>query len=158
MTEQHPPTAVWNPLKRNLPASEGQRIQVRFDWVDLRDVASSMIAAEKRGKTGENYLLPGHYATVEELAGMAAATSGVEVTARKAPMWLARMTAPFGKLFGGSSNLNYTPDALHALRYSPPISGAKAATELGHKPRPTSDSVRDVYQWFSRRGDLEGEA
>ena len=127
-----------------------------FDWVDLRDVAASMIAAEKRGRTGDNYLLAGHYASIEELAGMASATSGVEVTARKAPMWLARLAAPLGAFGRGAGrDLSYTSDALHALRYSPPISSAKAATELGHKPRPTADSVRDIHQWFDRRGDLE---
>ena len=31
-----------------------------FDWVDVRDVVAALLAAEERGRTGENYLVGGH--------------------------------------------------------------------------------------------------
>ena len=38
-----------------------------FDFVDVRDVVSSALAAEEKGRTGENYLLGGHPHSVTEL-------------------------------------------------------------------------------------------
>jgi dihydroflavonol-4-reductase len=128
-----------------------------FDWVDLRDVAAGTLEAERSGATGENYLLPGHHASIEELAAIAADVSGVESTARSVPMWMARVWGPIGNLLGGNKGtaLAYTSDSLHALRYHPPISGAKAAAELGHRPRSTRESIEDIYGWFASRGALE---
>ena len=127
-----------------------------FDWVDVRDVAASLLSAERHGVTAENYILPGHHATLQQLADMAAKASGVQVTAPKVPMWVARAWSPMGNLFGRKSGnpLWYTSDALHALRFSPPVSGRKAAGELTHSARSVQDSVNDIYDWFSRRGDL----
>lgn len=128
-----------------------------FDWVDLRDVATAAIEAERSGVTGENYLIPGHHASLEELAAIASDVSGVDFSPRVVPMWMARAWGPIGNLLGGKegSALAYTSDSLHALRFHPPISGAKAAAELGHRPRSTRESVEDVYGWFSKRGALE---
>jgi dihydroflavonol-4-reductase len=128
-----------------------------FDWVDLRDVASSMIEAERSGATGENYLLPGHHATIPQLAELASDVSSIEIEAPTIPMWVARAWSPLGTLLGRRSGnpLWYTADSLHALRFSPPVSGMKASKTLGHSPRPLPDSVKDIYEWFVERGALE---
>ena len=47
-----------------------------FDWVDARDVASSLLVLEVKGRTGENYLLPGHRASFATLAKLAANVTG----------------------------------------------------------------------------------
>jgi len=56
-----------------------------FDWVDVRDVSAALLAAAERGRTGENYLLGGHRASVAELGRVAA-----EVAGRRPP----RVVAP----------------------------------------------------------------
>jgi len=55
-----------------LPAT----VEGGFDWVDVRDVVTALLAAETRGRTGENYLVGGHYATTRELAEVAHAVTG----------------------------------------------------------------------------------
>jgi len=42
----------------------------------------------------------------------------------------------------------FTPESLHALATDPTVSGQKAARELGHFPRPTQDTVADIYAWL----------
>jgi dihydroflavonol-4-reductase len=121
-----------------------------FDWVDVRDVASSMIAAESDGTTGENYLLPGHRQSIRELAAIAEQVSGVPAPRITAPMWLVSLLAPMATVMSRrtGSALWSTTEALHALENSPPISGDKAADVLGHKPRPTQATVASLYDWF----------
>src|SRR5262249_43483458 len=56
-----------------------------FDWVDVRDVAGGAMAAEKKGRRGERYLLSGHWCSVRELRDVVA-----RVTGRPGP----RLTVP----------------------------------------------------------------
>ncbi len=49
-----------------------------FDWVDVRDVSRSLMAAAERGRTGENYLLSGHYRSVVEFFETVERVSGVK--------------------------------------------------------------------------------
>ena len=126
-----------------------------FDWVDVRDVATGMMAAEAKGVTGENYLLGGHRHSIADLAALAEHCTGVRSPAcRHRCGWPA--TAPAGLWWSrwrGTQPL-FTPESLHALLTDPTVSSAKAARELGHEPRATEDTVRDVYAWFRETGIL----
>jgi dihydroflavonol-4-reductase len=125
-----------------------------FDWVDARDVAMTLIAAGERGRTGESYLVPGHWCSIRELAALAQATTGVPAPQRVVPMTLARAWGPIGTRLGRSSDnpLVFTGEALHALRFGSRVSGAKAERELGHTARPLEESVRDLYAGFRELG------
>lgn len=139
-------------FQRRLPAL----IEGGFDWIDVRDVASSMVAAGRKGRRGENYLLPGHHLTLRELAVVARRVSGVPKPAVTVPMWFARMWSPLADFVSRRSGnpLWYTTESLHALRFNPIVSGSKAETELGHRPRPIDETVADVHQWALDRGLL----
>jgi dihydroflavonol-4-reductase len=45
-----------------------------------------------------------------------------------------------------------TTDMLHTLRTFPYVDGTKAATELGYRPRPLAETVRDLYESFRSAG------
>ena len=128
-----------------------------FDFVDVRDVCASILAASERGRTGENYLLGGHWAHVTEVAGFVEELTGSKPPWITSPMWLARVGAPFMELWHALTGMEplYTSEALHALRATRELSHAKAARELGHDPRPTRDSVHDALKDFAARGLLE---
>ncbi len=129
-------------------------IEGGFDWVDSRDVANSILAAEARGLKGENYLLPGHHCTVAELATIVEQVSGTPKPRITMPMWMAKMWSPVGDRLSrrSGSALTFTSESLHDLQHCPPITGEKAHQQLGHEPRPIVDTVADVYDWFGRRG------
>jgi dihydroflavonol-4-reductase len=127
-----------------------------FDWVDVRDVAKGLLAAAERGRTGQNYLLPGHRATVTEMTSACAAAAGVRPPRVTVPMWAAKLGAPLGEWVArrkGDEPL-FTREGLHALQSDPEVSGAKAAAELGHAPRTFETSVADTYRWFRDQGAL----
>jgi len=127
-----------------------------FDWVDVRDVVSSMLAAEERGQRGENYILSGRWYSISELAAFASAVTGVRAPPIVTPMWLARIGAPFVTSWGQLTRREplYTSESLAALRASREIDNSKAVHHLGHVARPTEQTVRDVYDWFESAGLL----
>ena len=50
-----------------------------------------------------------------------------------------------------------TPEMVQTLQATALISGARAATELGHHPRPLRESVRDALAWYRAQGMLGAE-
>jgi dihydroflavonol-4-reductase len=124
-----------------------------FTWVDVRDVVSSMLAAEERGRCGESYLLTGHWCSMVQLAGQAEAFTGVRAPGFTVPLWLAGMAAPAMTLWAKMTGAEplYTREALHAVTACRNISWQKAADELGHSPRPLEETIQDVYRWFAGR-------
>lgn len=139
--------ALW---RRRLPAL----VPGGFDWVDVRDVVKAIRLAAERGRTGENYLIPGHRLSVAELA-MVAARIG-PVVDRIVPLWTVRAATPIGELLVRTtgSHLLPTREAMHALASFPRVDGAKAARDLGYTPRPIEDTLRALHESFVATGWL----
>lgn len=135
-------------------------IEGGFDWVDVRDVVSGLLAAQDKGRAGESYILSGSWASVRALGALAATATGVAPPRLTAPMWLARVGAPFvtafHRLFGGEPL--FTDESLRALRANPTIVRAKAERELGYTARPLVETVRDTYAWLADTGRIEAAA
>ena len=164
------PTGVLGPYDRG-PTGVGQffvELQRRrvpmliaggFDCVDVRDVVQATLAAEGRGRRGENYILGGRWHSVPELAGLSEAVTGVPGPRFVCPVALARFWAPFQMAwdrFRARPPL-YTPDALHHIsRSNRRVSSARAREALGFTARPVTDSVRDAVRWFENGGRLNG--
>lgn len=131
-----------------------------FNWVDARDVSAGILAAAERGRTGEGYLLPGHWASVRELAALAADITGVAPPRTVLPMALARAVAPFALGYARMARREplFTGESLAALRGNQQVRGDKAEAELGYRPRPLSETVADIYRWFVEAGTIEPNA
>jgi nucleoside-diphosphate-sugar epimerase len=121
-----------------------------FDWVDARDVALGMIAAMKKGKKGERYILGGHWAKVVELARLVEQFSGVPRPKFVSPMWLAKIGTPFVSGFAQVTGKRplYTSDAISLLGSYRNVSHRKATDELGYNPRPLEETIKDTVEWF----------
>lgn len=131
--------------ERELPVG----IRGGFDFVDVRDVVSGILAAEARGRTGENYILSGHRVSGKELAEVAERITGVRGPRISMPISIVNQLAPLFLRFtpGGETPL-ITPDSVHAVKYSPSICHHKASKELGYNARPIFETIRDTYAWF----------
>lgn len=129
-----------------------------FDWVDVRDVAAALIAAAQRGRTGENYLIGGHRASVTELGRLAAEVSGGTAPRLVSPLGPVRMAADLAVRAAGprrAGRLLLTPEALHALATDPVVDYSKAVAELGYRPRPLAETVADLHASFVAEGRLK---
>lgn len=132
-------------MTRKIPVG----ITGQFDFVDVRDVVEGLIAAGDRGRTGENYLLSGSRLSIRELGMLVERYSGVPVPPLSIPLRLVTPLAPLVmQIEQRTKKPIFTPDAMHALKYSPVVSHYRAATELGYRSRPIHETVRDTVAWF----------
>jgi dihydroflavonol-4-reductase len=123
----------------------------------VRDVVQGALAAEQRGRRGERYLLSGTWLIVKDLAALVEEITAVSAPRFTAPMWLAYAGLPFINALSRLKRTEplYTKESLHALQNHRYISHEKAARELGYKPRPLQETLRDTYEWFGAHGYLE---
>jgi dihydroflavonol-4-reductase len=128
-----------------------------FNWVDARDVAAGALAAEARGRTGERYLLSGHWAPMPDIAAIMERATGRRGPRLVAPLWLAKVGLPFigayAKLAG--SQPLYTAPSLRALTEHRECDNAKARGELGFSPRPLERTIVDAFAFYAEAGLLE---
>ncbi|MCB0510758.1 MAG: NAD-dependent epimerase/dehydratase family protein [Bacteroidetes bacterium] len=121
------------------------------DWVDVRDIAEGTIAALERGRKGEKYLLGSEFFSIQELALMIGDIYKKKVPTLVLPFWLARLGVPFEQIktkISGKPN-GFTQEALTALKYgNTKISHQKASDELGYKPRPVREALKDAIDWL----------
>lgn len=139
--------------RRRLPAL----VPGGYDWVDVRDVVRGAMAAEKKGRTGERYLLSGHWATLADMARIVEETAGIPAPKMIVPMWLARIGAPFSSLHARLTGRRpiYTSESLQIVMKANRNSvHAKATRELDHQPRPLKETVADTIAWFRQVGML----
>jgi dihydroflavonol-4-reductase len=125
-----------------------------FNWIDVRDVCEGALLAALHGKSGERYILSGEWHAISGIASMLARVSGCAMPGFVAPMWLARLGAPFAAWFSALSGKRplYTSGSLSALRSHRFVSSEKAMRELGFRPRPIQETIRDAYEWLVESG------
>jgi dihydroflavonol-4-reductase len=131
-------------------------IEGGFNWVDVRDVAAGALAAEARGRSGERYLLSGHWASMPDLAALMEECTGRQGPRLVAPLWLARLGLPFLSAWSKLTRQAplYTAPSLRALTEHRVCSNAKAGAELGFTPRPLAQTISDTFAFYGRAGLL----
>ncbi len=122
-----------------------------YDWVDVRDVVSGTIKAIQKGKSGESYLLSGHYIPLSDIYEMLRKIKGGGKKLPLIPFWLARIGVPFLGLWAGITRSKplYTSESIEILKTAHPnISSDKAAKDLGYTSRPFEETLQDTIEWF----------
>lgn len=121
-----------------------------YDFVDVRDVADGLIAAAEHGKRGESYILSGQKITIRYLLETVREVTGKQFFQLKIPFDLAKFAALFTPMYYEFAKVTprFTPYSLEVLQSNSNISHAKAARDLGYKPRPVYNSIHDTVKWF----------
>ncbi len=132
-------------------------IKEGYDWVDVRDVVRGALLAEERAEAGSQVILSGHWASLREIAEMIGDMRGIKPPRFTAPMWLARLAAPFSEAAAVLCKRNalLTSEALRALRTHQLISRERAEELLGYSPRPLKVTIHDTLKWLEKKGLLD---
>lgn len=124
-----------------------------YDWVDVRDVARGAILAQQNGKSGDRYILSGHWRSLQEIAQLTAGFAGVSAPKLIVPIWLAELFQPVMAKLAQINDVQplYTKSMLSAMRSNRQISHAKATRDLGYAPRPFEETLQDTLDWFRQQ-------
>ncbi|WP_327145627.1 NAD-dependent epimerase/dehydratase family protein [Nocardia sp. NBC_01327] len=137
---------LWDAARGRVPVM----ISGGFDLVDVRDVASGLILAGERGKTGENYLLGGHFTNMLHATRLAAEINGRMKPAFAIPAKfinsLMPVMEPVAKALGSD---RISKASMGALLAAPIVEHDKATAELGYRPRPAAETVRDLIAFYN---------
>jgi dihydroflavonol-4-reductase len=124
-----------------------------FDMVDVRDVAQGFVLAAEKGRTGENYLLPGHRHALDEAQRLAARLGGRAAPKVTLPLRLLEVIRPFADPIASRLGSDaFAAAALENLTMSPRVDGSNAAAELGYVARPVAETVTDLVDFLRERG------
>jgi dihydroflavonol-4-reductase len=128
-----------------------------YNWVDARDVVDGALAAEKKGRTGECYLLTGHWVHLCDVSALVGRLTARKTPSGATPMWLASFVSYFFYFFSKirKKTPKFTPAAMKSVQMHRYISHQKATDELGYKTRPFEETIKDTLEWFKSACMLE---
>ena len=121
-----------------------------YDIVDVRDVAKGILQIIEKGRSGESYLLTGHYVTVKELIEEAAKVANKKPVKNKVPHFAIKAVSPFIERHAKRHNKAplFTGFSMDCLVQNSNYSYKKANEELGYSPRPLEETMKDTIEWM----------
>jgi dihydroflavonol-4-reductase len=134
-------------------------VEGAYDFVDVRDVADGMIAAQAHGRQGESYILSGQKLSVRYMLEMVREVTGKAFASIKLPFSLAQFAAKFTPYYyrWSKTRPRFTPYSLEVLQSNPVFSHAKATLELGYHTRPSLETIADTVRWFFENHKVQAE-
>ena len=128
-------------------------IDAGFNWVDVRDVSEAAINCITLGKQGQHYIIPGQWATFEQISTMISKQIHLRTNLVTLPFWSAYLALPFAFLFSKltGNRPSFSRGSLHALaEQCQNIPGDLAKKDIGHSPRPLVETINDTITWFKK--------
>ena len=122
-----------------------------FNWVDVRDVAKSAVNCVDMGVDGQNYILPGHWASIPHLSTLIKQITGNRTHLVSVPFWTAYLALPFASLSSRKSGKrpSFSRGSLKALAIQcRNIPGTLANEHLEHQARPLEETIDDTVSWL----------
>ncbi len=126
-----------------------------FNFLDVRDVAKTLINTIILGESGNRYIIGGEKKSVGELIDLVIAarkTSGIKL---RVPTALALSTLKFQMLYWKlmKKKILYSTQSLRHLQFHQFIDDSKARKNLQHTSRPLTETFNDIHQWLSGAGN-----
>ncbi len=128
-----------------------------FDMVDVRDVALGMCAAADHGRTGESYLLAGHFTEFIDALRISANWNGKREPRAAIPLSVLGACAPMLDVLGRMARRDIVgAAAIDTVLNAPRVDATKARCEFGHDPRPIEQTIGDLIAFFRDTKRLKG--
>ncbi len=157
------PTAVFGPpnyarCKQNNAFISMSKRQIPFvfkggyNWVDVRDIASSICNALTRGQLGESYILGGNYYTLKDLSRVVAKVSNKRIPCFEVPIALVKSFLPIIRVYYKmrKQDPSVTRESIEILEFGNKfIESEIEKKDLGHNPRPIDETMNDLLSWHN---------
>lgn len=122
-----------------------------FNFVDVRDVATGLILAAIKGKSGEHYVFGGQNFTLKDFFEKLQNLSNIPAPKRSIKYSLAYITAALMELFAdwiSHKKPMATREGVKAARQPLYFSSAKANRELGYEPRDIDEALKEEVAFY----------
>jgi dihydroflavonol-4-reductase len=129
-------------------------VDTGLNVVHVEDVALGHVLALERGVVGERYILGGENLSMADILAMVDDVAGRRQWRARLPvggLWPAALGAEAWARARGTEP-RVTRDHLRMARKRMFFSSAKAASELGYRPRPARAAIADAIAWFRAAG------
>ena len=129
-----------------------------FDFVDVRDVVQGALLALEKGRSGETYILGGHYYSIKAFADMVLHVKNSKKKMAVLPFFMAILGVPFIKLWAFLTKEPPLYDRVYMdilQDGNKKVSSNKAKNELGYQPRPLTETIADTINWFKESGKIK---
>ncbi|KAI5404357.1 hypothetical protein KIW84_051498 [Lathyrus oleraceus] len=126
----------------------------KFSFSHVDDVVAGHIAAMKKGKIGERYLLTGEIASFNQVFDMAAVITSTRKPMFSIPLWVIEAYGWFSVLLSRITGKLpiISPPTVYCLRHQWEYSCEKAIMELDYKPRSLREGLAEVLLWLKNLG------
>jgi dihydroflavonol-4-reductase len=131
-------------------------VDTGLNLVHVDDVAAGHLAALRRGRPGERYILGGADLSLEEILRVVARCSGRRAPRVRLPRWSVYPAALASEWLAGVTGRppRVTLDGLRMAAKHMYFSSRKAERELDYRWRDPAEAVADAVDWFRRNGYL----
>lgn len=130
-------------------------LETRLNIIDVRDLATGMVAARDKGRVGARYFIGGHNITLSKLLAALEQVSGRKMPKTRVSGWLAEAVAKVSTSV--SDRFTKSPpkaplEGVQFARRAPSLSNALAVQELGLSCRPLEETLQAAIEDFTARG------
>jgi len=122
-----------------------------YDYVDIRDVANTIINSIEHGKSGEIYNLTGKYYSLKAFTKVLSNVTNKRITPLIIPIPLMVCLLPLASLFSFFMKRKsaFTYESLMTLKHGhKKMNHEKAVRDLQHNSRHLKESLKDLVEWF----------
>ncbi len=132
-------------------------VETGLNLVHVDDVAEGHVAALKRGRIGERYILGGEDMALGQMLTEIAFLAGRRPPTIKLPRALIYPFAYGAEMIAGVTGREpfATVDGLRMAKYKMFFSSAKAERELGYRSRPAREALAEAFRWFQGAGYIK---
>jgi dihydroflavonol-4-reductase len=131
-------------------------VDTGLNLVHVDDVAQGHLAALRRGRIGERYILGGQDVPFAQMLRDIAQLVNRRVPTLRVPWWATLPIAAAAEAIAWITGREplATLDGARMARHHMYFSSTKAERELGYQARPYAEGLRDAIGWFSEHGYL----
>jgi dihydroflavonol-4-reductase len=132
-------------------------LDAELNLIDVRDVAEGMVLAMERGQPGRRYLLGNENLSIREVFSQLARLTGLPPPHRRVPYAVALAAAYVSEWISDVVTHKCpvaTVTGVKLTRRVMHFDAEPSLCELGLRPRPISESLRDAVAWFRGVGWL----
>lgn len=132
-------------------------LECNFNLIDARDVATGMILAMKKGRTGIRYLLGAENLRLSDWLNILSEETKQPLPRCKVPYLLAFLVAWFSEMWADHISGKIpiaTITGVRLTRRNMFFDSSMSLNELGLHPRPIREAARDAVAWYRSQGWL----